>query len=70
MIGYGTYKVGFIPASASAAAGGQQTAGETQVHPLAPALARQPPPHDTAPRRGRSRPESASQRPWLLATAF
>lgn len=71
MIGYGTYKVGFIPASASAAAGGQQTAGETQAHPLAPALARHPPPpHDTAPRRGRSRPESASQRPWLLATAF
>mmetsp|Transcript_27407 Transcript_27407/g.63672 ORF Transcript_27407/g.63672 Transcript_27407/m.63672 type:complete len:367 (+) Transcript_27407:44-1144(+) len=31
MIGYGTYKVGFVPASASAAAGGLQTPGETQV---------------------------------------
>ena len=30
-VGFGTYKVGFIPASASAAAGGQQQAGGTEV---------------------------------------
>jgi len=32
-VGFGTYKVGFIPASASAAAGGQQQAGGTEVTP-------------------------------------
>jgi len=31
MIGFGTYKVGFVPASASAAAAGQTQAGGTQV---------------------------------------
>ena len=31
VIGFGTYKVGFIPASASAAAGGQQQAGGTET---------------------------------------
>jgi len=31
MIGFGTYKVGFIPASASSAAGGSQQAGGTEV---------------------------------------
>lgn len=30
-VGFGTYKVGFIPASASAAAGGQQQAGGTEA---------------------------------------
>ena len=32
-VGFGTYKVGFIPASASAAAGGKQQAGGTEVIP-------------------------------------
>ena len=32
-VGFGTYKVGFIPASASAAAGGEQQAGGTEVTP-------------------------------------
>ena len=31
MLGYGTYKVGFIPASASAAAAGSEASGATEV---------------------------------------